>query len=64
MERYIKLLFVALFATMSCALTSCGDDNDEPDDPNNISLVAPRVMICAAHEALMVIRLLSGNQEP
>ena len=39
MERYIKLLFVALFATMSFALTSCGDDNDEPDDPNNISLV-------------------------
>ena len=30
MERYIKLLFVALFATMSFALTSCGDDNDEP----------------------------------
>lgn len=37
MERYIKLLFVALFATMSFALTSCGDDNDEPDDPNNNS---------------------------
>lgn len=39
MERYIKLLFVALFATMSFALTSCGDDNDEPDDPNDVSLV-------------------------
>lgn len=37
MERYIKLLFVALFATMSFALTSCGDDNDEPDEPNNNS---------------------------
>ena len=37
MERNIKLLFVALFATMSFALTSCGDDNDEPDDPNNNS---------------------------
>ena len=37
MERYIKLLFVALFATMSFALPPCGDDNDEPDDPNNNS---------------------------
>ena len=35
MERYIKLLFVALFATMSFALTSCGNDDDEPDAPNN-----------------------------
>lgn len=34
MERYIKILFVALFATMSLSLTSCGDDNDEPTDPN------------------------------
>ena len=40
----------------------CGDGVS--DVANNISLVAPRVMICAAHEALMVIRLLSGNQEP
>ena len=31
MERYIKLLFVALLATISFALTSCGDDNDEPN---------------------------------
>ena len=35
MERYIKLLFVALFATTSFALTSCGNDDDEPDAPNN-----------------------------
>ena len=34
MERYIKLLFVALFATMSFALTSCGDDDDEPEAGN------------------------------
>lgn len=40
----------------------CGDGVSDVAD--NISLVAPRVMICAAHEALMVIRLLSGNQEP
>lgn len=33
MKKYLYLLFVALFATMSFALTSCGDDNDEPQDP-------------------------------
>ena len=33
MKKYLSLLFVALFATMSFALTSCGDD--EPNDPNN-----------------------------
>ena len=32
MTKYLKLLTVALFATMSFALTSCG--GDEPDDPN------------------------------
>lgn len=31
MKKYLKLLFVALFATMSFSLVSCGDDdNDEP----------------------------------
>ena len=30
MAKYIKLLMVALFATMTFALTSCGDDDDEP----------------------------------
>ena len=34
MKKYLNLLFVALFATMSFALVSCGDD-DEPDDPTN-----------------------------
>lgn len=33
MKKYLYLLFVALFATMSFALTSCGDDDDEPNDP-------------------------------
>ena len=32
MKKYLYFLFVALFATMSFALTSCGDD-DEPNDP-------------------------------
>lgn len=31
MKKYLSLFFVALLATMSFALTSCGDDNDEPD---------------------------------
>lgn len=33
MKKYLYLLFVAIFATITFALTSCGDD--EPDDPNN-----------------------------
>lgn len=33
MKKYLYFLFVALFATMSFALTSCGDDDDEPNDP-------------------------------
>lgn len=32
MKKYLYFLFVALFATMSFALTSCGDDDDEPND--------------------------------
>ena len=30
MTKYLKLFMVALFATMSFTLTSCGDDEDEP----------------------------------
>ena len=36
MAKYLKLFMVALFATMSFALTSCGDDDDEPDGPDKI----------------------------
>lgn len=36
MTKYFKLLMVAIFATMSFALTGCGDDDDdEPDAPNS-----------------------------
>lgn len=31
MKKYLKLLFVALFATMTVSLYSCKDDKDEPD---------------------------------
>lgn len=36
MAKLIKLFYVALFATMSLALTSCGDE-DEPEDSSNDS---------------------------
>ena len=40
----------------------CGDGiSDVADD---IGLVAPRVMLCAAHQAQMVLRILSGKYEP
>ena len=40
----------------------CGDGvSDVADD---IGLVAPRVMLCAAHQAQMVLRILSGEFEP
>lgn len=31
MRKYLKLLFVALFATMTMSLYSCKSDDDEPD---------------------------------
>lgn len=34
MKKYLHFLFVALFATLSFALTSCGDDDDEPNGGN------------------------------
>ena len=35
MKKYLKFLFVALFATMTFAFTACGDDDDEPDGGSN-----------------------------
>lgn len=40
----------------------CGDGRSDIAD--GISLVAPRVMLCAAHQAHMVLRILSGEFEP
>ena len=31
MKKYLKLLFVALFATMTLSLASCKNDKDEPE---------------------------------
>lgn len=33
MKKYLSLLFVALFATMTFALSSCSDDNNDTIDP-------------------------------
>ena len=32
MEKYLKLLFISLFATLTLTLNSCSDKDDEPDD--------------------------------
>jgi len=40
----------------------CGDGVSDVGD--DIGLVAPRVMLCAAHQAQMVLRILSGEYEP
>ena len=39
----------------------CGDGVSDVND--GIGLVAPRVMVCAAHEAHMVLRLLAGEEQ-
>lgn len=39
----------------------CGDEKSDVND--GIGLVASRVMVCAAHEAHMVLRILSGELE-
>lgn len=40
----------------------CGDGETELKE--NICLMASRVMVCAAHQANMVIRLILGEEEP
>ena len=39
----------------------CGDENSDVAD--TIGLVAPRVMLCAAHQAQTVLRILAGEFE-
>ncbi len=39
----------------------CGDETSDVTD--TIGLVAPRVMLCASHQAHTVLRILSGNFE-
>ena len=40
----------------------CGDE--QHDTAEGLGLVAPRVMLCAAQQALLVLRLLAGETEP
>jgi sulfur carrier protein ThiS adenylyltransferase len=40
----------------------CGDETSEPAD-NGCGIMSPRVMICAAHQANMVLRLILGIGE-
>lgn len=40
----------------------CGDEVSDVAD--NIGLVAPRVMLCAAHQAHMVLRIIAGEFNP
>lgn len=40
----------------------CGDESS--DTQTGLGLISSRVMCCAAHEAHMVLRLLSGQTEP
>ena len=41
MKKYLKLLFVAIFATMTLSLSSCKDDKDEPDGGNLVGTWKP-----------------------
>lgn len=40
----------------------CGDEVSDVSD--GIGLVSSRVLVCAAHQAHMILRLLAGEQEP
>ena len=40
----------------------CGDETSDVND--GIGLVSARVMVCAAHQAHMVLRILAGEYEP
>ena len=40
----------------------CGDGTSDVTD--GLGLVAPRVMLCAAHQAHMILRIIAGEYEP
>lgn len=40
----------------------CGDGTSDVAD--GLGLVAPRVMLCAAHQAHMILRIIAGEYEP
>lgn len=56
MKKYLKLLFVALFATMTFAFTACGDDDDEPDGGSNNKGVVGELTIDGSLEKFYYIQ--------
>ena len=40
----------------------CGDGTTDVDD--NLGLYGARVLVCAAHQATMILRLIDGAEEP
>ena len=60
MKKYLKLLFVALFATMTIAFTACGDD-DEPDGGSNNKGVVGELTIDGTKTSFYYIQ---GDTEP
>jgi sulfur carrier protein ThiS adenylyltransferase len=40
----------------------CGDGISDP--ASGAGLMAPRVMLCAAHQANMIVRLILGEEDP
>ena len=51
MNKYLKLLFVALFATMTLSLASCKSDDDEPDGSNG-SIIGSWEMVDGVADAM------------
>ena len=47
---------------VSKRLYLCGDGATDVDD--NLGLYGARVLVCAAHQATMILRLIDGAEEP
>ena len=47
---------------LSKRLYLCGDGATDVDD--NLGLYGARVLVCAAHQATMILRLIDGTEEP
>jgi len=47
---------------VSRRLYVCGDGATDTDD--GLGLYGARVLVCAAHQATMVLRLIDGQEEP
>ena len=45
MKNYLKLLFMAIFASMSFAFVACGDEDDEPENNVKYDLVGSWISV-------------------